>query len=144
MANHENLSRSTAITIAALVAAIGAYLAMPVGSIDAQQEMPPAAQESPVVSTYQSHSSEQEHAHSDTVHQYGSEATRANDAMLITAVKSALKDDGVADGHAVVVDCDHSVVTITGAVGSPAAAQHAAQVASSVDGVAHVNNKLTW
>ncbi|HUA36352.1 MAG TPA: BON domain-containing protein [Candidatus Binataceae bacterium] len=144
MARYETLGRSTAITVAALVAAIGAYLAIPAGPIEAQQQMPPAAQDSPVVSSYQSHSSEAEHAHSNTVHQYGSDATEANDAMLITAVKVALKDDGVTNGHAVVVDCDHSVVTITGAVGSAADAHHAAQVASSVDGVARVNNKLTW
>jgi len=144
MASHENFGRSTAITAAALAAVVGAYLAMPPGPLEAQQEVPPAAQDSPVISSYQSHSSEQEHAHSDTVHRYGSEAMRANDAMLITAVKSALQDDGVTRGHAVVVDCDHSVVTITGAVASAADAQRAARVASSVDGVTRVNNKLTW
>jgi hypothetical protein len=41
-------------------------------------------------------------------HHYLSSAERANDALLITEVKSALSDDGVAHDVAIVVDCDHS------------------------------------
>ena len=98
---------------------------------------PPAA-----VSSYQSYSSEEDHAHSDATHRYSSEAERANDALLITEVKTALANDGVIDGHAVVVDCDHGIVLLAGAVGSAADAQHAVEVASSVDGVVAVKNKL--
>jgi hypothetical protein len=140
------LPRRRGVIIAAVVAAAGTYMMMPPGPLDAQQSMPPTEVESSPapVSGYQSHSSEQEHAHSDTTHVYTSQATRANDALVITAVKSALSDDGVTTGHAVVVDCDHGVVTLTGAVASRDDAQHAAQVASSIDGVRHVNNKLAW
>jgi osmotically-inducible protein OsmY len=112
---------------------------MPAGPLDAQDS---AAQ--PETSTFQSKSQEEEHAHSDTIHHYSSEAARAHDAMLIAAVKTALTNEGVTRGHAVVVDCDHGTVTLAGAVASPADSQRAAQVALSVDGVTGVNNKLTW
>jgi len=112
---------------------------MPAGPLDAQDSSVP-----PGTSTFQSRSQEEEHAHSDTIHRYSSETARAHDAMLIAAVKTALSNDGVTRGHAVVVDCDHGTVTLAGAVASSVDARHAAQVASGVDGVARVNNKLTW
>jgi hypothetical protein len=109
--------------------------------VNAQQDVsPPSAP----VSAYQSHSSEEDHAHSEATHRYSSEADRAKDALLITEVKTALANDGVADGHAVVVDCDHGTVLLAGAVGSAADAQHAVAVASSVDGVVAVKNQLKW
>jgi osmotically-inducible protein OsmY len=133
------LREQTAIaTLIIVVLSVATYLVMPAGPLDAQDSAEPPT------STFQSRSQEEEHAHSDTVHQYASEATRANDAMLIAAVKTALRNDGVTRGHAVVVDCDHGTVTLAGAVASAGDAHHAAQVASSVDGVAGVNNKLTW
>jgi osmotically-inducible protein OsmY len=126
-------------TLIVLVLSVATYLVMPAGPLDAQD-----SSVLPGTSTFQSRSQEDEHAHSDTIHRYSSEAARANDAMLITAVKTALESDGVTRGHAVVVDCDHGTVTLAGAVASHADAQHAAQVASNVDGVTGVNNKLTW
>ena len=108
---------------------------------NAQQKGPPP---SAPVSSYQSHSSEEDHAHSEATHRYSSEADRAQDALLITEVKAALADDGITDGHAVVVDCDHGVVLLAGAIGSAADAQRAVAVASSVDGVVAVKNHLKW
>jgi osmotically-inducible protein OsmY len=135
----KNSREQTAIaTLIVIVVSVATYLLMPAGPLDAQDSSAP-----PGTSTFQSRSQE-EHAHSDTIHHYSSEATRAHDAMLIAAVKTALSNDGVTRGHAVVVDCDQGTITLAGAVASPAAAQHAAQVASSVHGVAGVNNKLTW
>lgn len=134
--SHEQTAIATLVVI---VLSVATYLVMPAGPLDAQDSSVP-----PGTSTFQSRSQEDEHAHSDTVHHYSSEAARANDAMLIAAVKTALESDGVTRGHAVVVDCDHGTVTLAGAVASPADAQHAAQIASNVDGVKGVNNKLTW
>jgi hypothetical protein len=71
--------------------------------VNAQEaDLPPSAP----VATYQSHSLEEDHAHSEATHHYSSEADRAKDALLITEVKTVLASDGVTDGHAVVVDCD--------------------------------------
>jgi osmotically-inducible protein OsmY len=108
---------------------------------NAQQGVsPPSA----LVSSYQSHLSEEDHAHSEATHRYTSEADRAKDALLITEVKTALANDGVTDGHAVVVDCDNGIVLLAGAIGSAADAQHAVVVASRVDGVVAVKNHLKW
>ena len=110
-------------------------------SANAQQDVsPPSAP----VSTYRSHWSEQDHAHSEATHRYSSAADRAKDALLITEIKSALANDGATDGHAVVVDCDHGIVLLAGAIGSAADAQRAVVVASSVDGVVAVKNHLKW
>lgn len=149
MTNHGPLlSYRTARTLA-IVAIAGACLALQSTPLAAQQNaipLAPSAQVAPVPpdTTYKNTSTVDEHAHSETLHHYSSEATRANDAMLIAAVKSALANDGVIAGHAVVVDCDHSKVTLAGAVGSKSDAQHAVQVASAVTGVTAVKSKLTW
>jgi osmotically-inducible protein OsmY len=92
----------------------------------------------------QSMSIEQEHLKTGQKHHYDSPADRAQDALLITEVKSALAQDGVADGHAVEVDCDHGRVRLSGAVDSAADAKHAEQLASSVQGVSGVDNRLIW
>src|SRR5690242_12619120 len=95
-----------------IVAAISAFAATGTSPCrafpaNAQQDVsPPSAP----VSTYQSHWSEEDHAHSEATHRYSSEADRAKDALVITEVKTALANDGVTDGHAVVVDCDNGVV----------------------------------
>jgi hypothetical protein len=94
--------------------------------------------------TSKSLSIEQENLQTSQKHHYDSPADRAQDAMLITEVKSALAQDGVAEGHAVAVDCDHGRVRLTGAVDSAADARHAEQVASSVQGVTGVDNRLIW
>jgi BON domain-containing protein len=126
---------------ALIVAAMAAFVAVGASPCHAQQDVP--APSAPL-STYQSHWSEEDHAHSDATHHYSSEADRARDALMITEVKAALANDGVTDGHAVVVDCDHGVVHLAGAVSSAADARHAVQIASSVDGVVGVKNDLKW
>jgi osmotically-inducible protein OsmY len=102
------------------------------------------AQEVPPTTTYSFKSSEQDSVHTSTIHNYQSEAERANDALLITEVKKALADDGVAAYRAVVVDCDHGTVSLDGVVGSSADAQRAANIAHNVDGVVAVKNNLKW
>jgi len=102
------------------------------------------AQEIPPTTTYSFKSSEQDSVHTSTIHNYQSEAERANDALLITEVKKALADEGVAAYRAVVVDCDHGTVSLDGVVGSSADAQQAATIAYNVDGVVSVKNNLKW
>ena len=77
-------------------------------------------------------------------HHYNSPAERANDAMLITEVKSALADDGVADDYIVAVDCDHWRVLLSGVVNSAEDAQRAGHIAARAKGVTAVKNLLTW
>lgn len=140
------IDKSSLLRRAFVVAAISAFAATGTSlcrslPANAQQDVsPPSAP----VSTYQSRSSEEDHAHSEATHRYSSEADRAKDALLITEVKTALANDGVTDGHAVVVDCDNGIVLLAGAIGSAADAQHAVTVASSVDGVVAVKNHLKW
>jgi hypothetical protein len=77
-------------------------------------------------------------------HHYNSPAERANDALLITEVKSALARDGVADDSAVAVDCDHGKVWLSGVVESAQDARHAGDIAAAAPGVSGVKNQLTW
>ena len=77
-------------------------------------------------------------------HHYNSPAERANDALLITEVKSALANDGVADDYLVAVDCDHGKVLLSGVVKSADDARHAGDVAAAAQGVTGVKNQLTW
>jgi len=77
-------------------------------------------------------------------HHYNSPAERANDALLITEVKSALADDGVTDNHVVAVDCDHGKILLSGVVKSAADAKHAGDIAAAAQGVTGVKNQLTW
>src|SRR6202023_1237677 len=106
------LRRAFVVAAIASFAATGPSpcLALPA---NAQQDVSPPSAPAPVF-TYQSHSSEEDHAHSEATHRYTSEADRAKDALLITEVKTALANDGVTDGHAVVVDCDNGVVLLAG------------------------------
>ena len=140
------IDKSSLLRRAVVIAGISAFAATgpsPCRALlaNAQQGVsPPSA----LVSSYQSHLSEEDHAHSEATHRYTSEADRAKDALLITEVKTALANDGVTDGHAVVVDCDNGIVLLAGAIGSAADAQHAVAVASSVDGVVAVKNHLKW
>jgi osmotically-inducible protein OsmY len=64
--------------------------------------------------------------------------------MLITEVKSALADDGVADDYLVAVDCDHGKVLLSGVVESAGDAKHAGDIAAAAQGVTGVKNQLTW
>jgi osmotically-inducible protein OsmY len=77
-------------------------------------------------------------------HHYQSAADRANDALLITEVKSALADDGVADDSPIAVDCDHGKVQLSGVMKSAEAAERAASIAAGAPGVVAVKNQLTW
>jgi osmotically-inducible protein OsmY len=77
-------------------------------------------------------------------HHYLSSDERANDALLITEVKSALAEDGVGKDVAIVVDCDHGKILLSGVMKSAADAKHAADVAAGAPGVIAVKNQLTW
>jgi osmotically-inducible protein OsmY len=77
-------------------------------------------------------------------HHYQSPADRANDALLITEVKSALAEDGVAEDSPIVVDCDHGKILLSGIMKSAADAQRAGNIAASAAGVVGVKNQLTW
>jgi len=77
-------------------------------------------------------------------HHYNSSAERANDAMLISEVKSALSHDGVADDYPVAVDCDHGKILLSGVVNSARDAKHAGDIAAAAQGVTGVKNQLTW
>ena len=77
-------------------------------------------------------------------HHYNSPAERANDDLLITEVKSALANDGVADGYLVAVDCDHGKILLSGVVKSARDAKHAGDIAAAAQGVTGVNDQLTW
>jgi BON domain len=77
-------------------------------------------------------------------HHYNSPVERANDALLITEVKSALARDGVADGYPVAVDCDHGKILLSGVVKSARDAKHAGDIAAAAQGVTGVKNQLTW
>jgi len=77
-------------------------------------------------------------------HHYQSAADRANDALLITEVKSALADDGVADNSPILVDCDHGKILLTGVMKSAEDAKRAGNIAASAPGVVAVKNQLTW
>jgi osmotically-inducible protein OsmY len=77
-------------------------------------------------------------------HHYQSPADRANDALLITEVKSALADDGVADDSPIIVDCDHGKILLTGVMKSAEDAKRAENIAASAPGVVAVKNQLKW
>jgi len=77
-------------------------------------------------------------------HHYQFAADRANDALLITEVKSALADDGVAEDSPIVVDCDHGKILLSGVMKSDEDAKRAGNIAASVRGVIAVKNQLTW
>jgi osmotically-inducible protein OsmY len=87
---------------------------------------------------------EHDSAHLVGHHHYRSSAERANDALLITEVKSALADDGVADGSAIVVDCDHGRILLSGVMRSARDARRAGHIAAAAPGVLAVKNQLTW
>jgi osmotically-inducible protein OsmY len=77
-------------------------------------------------------------------HHYQSAADRANDALLITEVKSALADDGVVDDSPIIVDCDHGKILLSGVMKSAEDAKRAGNIAASAAGVVAVKNQLTW
>jgi len=144
MNTRRNSLKHSAIGIMLTAAATACLTIMPAPVSAQQQPMPSSEAAGTPAATINSHMLQEEHVHSATTHTYSSEAARANDAMLITAVKSALSKSGVTTNQAVVVDCDHGTVTLAGAVASASAAHQAVQIASAVRGVRGVNTKLTW
>jgi osmotically-inducible protein OsmY len=96
------------------------------------------------IETSNSESREHDSVSVKAEHHYNSPAERANDALLITEVKSALAHDGVADGYVVAVDCDHGKILLSGVVRSARDAKHAGDIAAAAQGVTGVNDQLTW
>lgn len=77
-------------------------------------------------------------------HHYASPAERAQDALLIAKVKTAIADKRLADNYPLTVDADHGRVTLTGVLASPQDVQRVATLVAGIDGVTGVNNRLTW
>ena len=77
-------------------------------------------------------------------HHYQSAAERANDALLITEVKKALADDGVAKDSPIAVDCDHGKILLSGVMKSAEDAKRTGNIAANAPGVVAVKNQLTW
>jgi osmotically-inducible protein OsmY len=83
-------------------------------------------------------------AHSVEHHHYASPAERAQDALLIVKVKTAIADKRLADNYPLTVDADHGRITLTGVLASPQDVQRVATLVAGIDGVTEVNNRLTW
>jgi osmotically-inducible protein OsmY len=77
-------------------------------------------------------------------HHYQSPADRAQDALLITEVKSAIAADGISEDSPIAVDCDHGKIILSGVVKSGPDARRAGDLAARASGVVGVNNQLTW
>jgi osmotically-inducible protein OsmY len=82
-------------------------------------------------------------AESTATHHYASPAERAQDALLIVEVKTAIADEGLADDYPLTVDADHGRVTLTGVLASPQDVHRAVTLAAGIDGVKGINNRLT-
>jgi osmotically-inducible protein OsmY len=107
--------------------------------VHAQQATPPETS-----ATTQSTKLEHDTVQSSAAHHYNSPAERANDALIITEVKTSLADQGITDRYPVAVDCDHGSVQLTGVVASADAAKQAVTLAQNIQGVVDVKNQLTW
>ena len=116
--------------------AVGLILAI---RVHAQQATPPDT-----APTTQSAKLEHDTVQSSASHHYNSPAERANDALIITEVKTSLADQGITDRYPVAVDCDHGTVQLTGVVASADAARQATILAQNIQGVVDVKNQLTW
>jgi osmotically-inducible protein OsmY len=123
------------MTIVAAVAVILAGAQVPAASAQ-------AAEGNSVDSS--SVTTEHERATLEGHHHYATQAERANDALLITEVKSALADDGVAEDSPIVVDCDHGKILLSGVMKSAEDAKRAGTIAANASGVVAVKNQLTW
>lgn len=128
-------------TISGVVAGV---VAGALGCATAWTQVASPAPMSPKEVTNSSITLDKESVHSEGVHHYQDPAEEAEDAALITKIKTALATDGVANGHPVEIDCDHAVARLSGVVASAEDAKHAAQVAAAVPGIRGVDNKLTW
>jgi osmotically-inducible protein OsmY len=70
-------------------------------------------------------------------------ACAETDPGITTAVKSKFATDDVVKAYKIDVDTKDHVVTLTGAVDTPAARERAVQLARATDGVTNVVNNLT-
>ena len=102
-----------------------------------------AQDQGPAVSTDETVQSQHLSAESQQHTIYASPADRAKDALLVTEVKAAIFNDGVADDGVITVGAAHGVVTLTGELGSQQDVDHAIALAQNCDGVKKVENKLT-
>ena len=90
------------------------------------------------------------HAHGTSVRKCRTEVKQAtntaanvvDNAALTTKVKAALLADELVKGTQINVDSNNGVVTLSGAVDSPAHMQKAEQIAKGVSGVTRVQNNL--
>jgi osmotically-inducible protein OsmY len=123
------------LVVVAAVAGVLAGIQTPTGWVQADESK---ALESNSVATENDSVSLEAH------HHYQSSAERANDALLITEVKTALAEDGVAEDSPIVVACDHGKILLSGVMKSAEDARHAGDIASKAPGVVGVKNLLTW
>jgi hypothetical protein len=143
--HEESISSCTKLTImrhkkliSTVLSGVAAGLILAI-RVHAQQATPP--QNPP---TTQSTKLEHDTVQSSAAHHYNSPAERANDALIITEVKTSLADQGITDRYPVAVDCDHGTVQLSGVVASADAAQQAVTLAQNIQGVVDVKNQLTW
>ena len=135
MANQRSAAKCGRLVVVAAVAGILAGTEMLAGHGQAEEGK---SVESSSVTTENSSVNLEAH------HHYQSAAERANDALLITKVKSALADDGVAEDSPIVVDCDHGKILLSGVMKSAEDAKRAGNIAANTPGVVAVKNQLTW
>jgi hypothetical protein len=83
-------------------------------------------------------------AHHLGYHHYDSAADEANDALLITEVKSAIAKSEFSQPYAITVDADHGIIILTGEVPDPGTAGRLERTASGCDGVKGVQSHLDW
>ena len=124
--------------ISTVVCGVAAGLILAI-RVHAQQAIPP---ENPPATHFEK--LERDTVKSSAEHHYNSPAERANDALIITEVKTSLADQGITDRYPVAVDCDHGTVQLTGVVASADAAKQAVTLAQNIQGVTEVKNQLTW
>jgi osmotically-inducible protein OsmY len=124
--------------ISTVVSGVAAGLILAI-RVHAQQATPPEN-----ASATQSTRLEHDSVQSSAAHHYNSPAERANDALIITQVKTLLADQGFTDRYPVAVESDHGAVQLTGVVASADAAKQAVTLAQNIQGVTEVKNQLTW
>jgi BON domain len=83
-------------------------------------------------------------AHHLGFHHYNSDADEANDALLITEVKSAIAKSKLGEPYAITVDADHGLIILTGEVPDAGMAGRLERIASGCDGVKGVQSHLDW
>jgi hypothetical protein len=83
-------------------------------------------------------------AHHVGDHHYDSAADEANDALLITEVKSAVANARLEQPYAITVDADHGTVILTGEVTNHESASRIYQIASQCEGVKAIQSHLDW